>query len=115
MHVVQNYWRAQRVNPQGSKAPGWFIEGLADYVHWFLYEPESRGALLSAKRLKASKHDASYRVSANFIDWVTRTHGPDVIQALNSAARKGKYSDRLWETHAGKPVAALADDWRKDE
>lgn len=115
VHVVQDYWGARRTNLQAGPAPGWFIEGLADYIRWFLYEPESRGALLSPQRLASAKHDASYRISANFIDWVVRTHDKDIVRKLNAAAREGKYDDSLWEIHTRKRISDLADEWRNGE
>lgn len=115
VHVVQNYWQARAQNPRASQTPGWFVEGLPDYIRWFLYEPETRGALLSPQRLAQAKHDASYRVSANFIDWVSRTYDEDIARKLNASAREGKYSDALWKEHTGKTVDALADEWRSEK
>jgi hypothetical protein len=115
VHVVQNYWQARRTNPNANPTPGWFVEGLPDYIRWFLYEPEKRGAMLSPDRLAQAKHDASYRVSANFIDWVSRTYDREIAMKLNAAAREGKYEDALWEKYTNKSVDALADAWRKGE
>ena len=115
VHVVQDYWRSRRGNARGASVPGWFVEGLADYIRWFLYEPESRGAVLSAKQLAAAKHDASYRVSAHFIDWVVRTQDKDLVVKLNAAAREGKYDDNLWEIYTRKRLPVLAEEWRKGE
>lgn len=95
-----------------SGPPGWLTEGLADYVRWFLYEPETRGAILSPERLKSARHDASYRTSANFIDWVARTHDKEIARKLNAAAREGRYEESLWEEITGKSVRELADAWR---
>ena len=44
VHVVQEYGRARRENPEATRSPGWLVEGLADYIRWFLYEPQSHGA-----------------------------------------------------------------------
>ena len=115
VHVVENYWRARLVNRNAKPTPGWLTEGIADYVRWFLYEPEKRGALLSPKRLAAAKHDASYRVTANFIDWVARHHDQDIARKLNAAAREGRYQEALWEEYTGKSIAELADAWRAGE
>lgn len=115
VHVVQDYWRSRRTNPKAAPVPGWVVEGLADYIRWFLYEPESGGARLSAKQLAVAKHDASYRVTANFIDWVVRTHDKDIVSTLNAAARDGRYDDSLWEIQTRTRLADLADEWRKGE
>src|SRR5262249_9499034 len=44
VHVVQNYGRARRTNPNATRPPGWLVEGIPDYVRWFIYEPQSHGA-----------------------------------------------------------------------
>ena len=112
VHVVQNYWRARLVNRNAKPTPSWLTEGIADYVRWFLYEPESRGAQLSPERLAQAKHDASYRTTANFIDWVAREHDKDIARKLNAAAREGRYEPALWEELTGKSEGELADAWR---
>lgn len=112
VHVVQNYWLAPRLNPNPNRTPGWITEGLADYIRWFLYEPESKGAHYSPTQIKKMKHDASYRISANFIDWVSRTHKKDIAQLINDAARNGRYHESLWKTHTGKSLPELAAGWK---
>ncbi len=110
VHVVQDYQRAR-----GRRgAPGWIVEGIPDYIRWFLYEPESKGALLSNEALSRAKHDASYRTTANFIDWVIRHHdqGGDLLRRLNAAAREGKYSSQTWQELTGKSEQELADAWK---
>ncbi len=112
VHVVQNYWLAPRLNPNPKRTPSWITEGLADYIRWFLYEPESKGAAYSPAQIKKMKHDASYRISANFIDWVARTHKKDIARLINKAARNGLYEDGLWKKHTGKSLDELASGWK---
>lgn len=114
VHIVQAYSGRGR-RSQGYRAPpGWIVEGIPDYVRWFLYEPQTKGAMLSKKALANAKHDASYRTSANFIDWVIRNHSADgtLVQQLNTAARQGKYSSDLWQKLTGKSEEELAEAWR---
>ncbi len=114
VHIVQAYSGRGR-RSQGYRAPpGWIVEGIPDYVRWFLYEPQTKGAMLSKKALANAKHDASYRTSANFIDWVIRNHSSDgtLVQQLNAAARQGKYSSDLWQKLTGKSEEELAEAWR---
>ncbi len=103
VHVVQNYQTEPR-------PPLWISEGIADYVRWFLYEPEKRGAEIRDPAL--AKHDASYRISANFIDWVVRNKDRDLLRKLNTACRDGKYSDDLWKTWTGSTLAELSAAWK---
>ncbi|MCX6875990.1 MAG: glycoside hydrolase family 92 protein [Verrucomicrobia bacterium] len=110
-HVVQNYRQVLRANPQATLPPLWVTEGLADYIRWFLYEPQSKGAVI--RDASQAKHDASYRVSANFLDWVVTTQDKALPQQLNTAAREGRYGDALWKTWTGKTVSELAAEWKR--
>lgn len=77
VHIVQGYpGRGRRVRNVVAP-PGWIVEGIPDYIRWFLYEPHTKGAQLSPQALAGALHDASYRTSANFIDWVIRQHPLD--------------------------------------
>lgn len=114
VHVVQNYGRAGRTNPAPSPTPGWVVEGIADYVRWFLFEPQTGGAAINAHNFQKSRYDASYRVSANFLDWVTRTRDRDLIRKLNAAAREGRYSEALWKEWTGDALGTLGDAWRQE-
>ena len=111
VHVVQAYQRARFTNRRPRPTPSWVTEGVADYVRWFLYEPETRGAALTRRNIDRARHDASYRVSANFIDWVIGEHGDGLLQKLNTAAREGRYREELWQEWTGHPVAELERQW----
>ncbi len=111
-HVVQNYWIASRVK-DAKRAPGWVTEGISDYVRWFLYEPQSRGAEITARNVDQAKYDDSYRVSANFLDWVVRTKDKDLIQKLNASAREGRYTEAGWKEWTGSTLEELGAAWKK--
>ena len=113
VHVVQNYGRARRTNPNATRMPGWLVEGMADYIRWFLYEPETKGAEITERNLARAKYDASYRVTGNFLNWVTQQHDRDLVRKLNAAAREGRYTEQLWKDWTGKTVQELGEDWRK--
>lgn len=66
------------------------MKGIADYVRWFLYEPESRGAENGTRDIGGARYDASYRVSANFFNWVTMTYDDQVVAKLKAALREGR-------------------------
>src|SRR6185436_6232266 len=57
VHTVQQYGRARRTNPNATRTPGWITEGIPDYIRWFIYEPESRGAEITARNLSRAKYD----------------------------------------------------------
>ena len=103
-HVVQQY-------PGG--APGWFQEGFADYVRWYQFEPEKHGCAIRNWDDPKVKYDASYRVSANFLDWVARTHGLDVLKKVNAACRARRYRDALWQELTGATLVELGRLWKE--
>lgn len=57
-HVIQSY--------PNYKA-GWLVEGIADYVRFFQFEPETKIAPPDPKK---SKYTDSYRTTAAFLDYV---------------------------------------------
>lgn len=112
VHVVQQYGRARR-NPTAMRTPGWVTEGIADYIRWFKYEPESHGAEITSRNIARAKYDASYRVTGNFLNWMCEKFDPQFVVKLNAAARDGNYREELWVKAGGKPLAELGDDWKK--
>lgn len=107
VHVVQSYSR------RGEPVPDWLVEGIADYIRWFLYEPEKKGAEITPRNLATARFDASYRISGNFLDWVSRHYDQQLVPALNAAARQGKYSEQLWEERTGKTLPELGTAWKQ--
>ena len=95
-HVVQAY---------GSRrVPGWVTEGIADYVRWFDYEPESRRPRVNPRR---AKYTDSYQTTAAFFDWIVKSRDKTFITRLNTACRSGNYKVELFQEFAGKPVDGL--------
>jgi hypothetical protein len=110
VHVVQQY-------DYGSSAPGWLVEGMADYVRWFKYEPQSHGAdIVWMRHLRnfTPRYNASYRVSANFLNWVSEKYDQNLVTELNAAMRDGTYSRDTWKKLTGKTVQDLGAEWTKD-
>jgi hypothetical protein len=117
VHVIQQYGSARRNNPNATRTPGWVTEGIPDYIRWFKYEPQSHGADLTWVRARKNftpRYDGSYRVSANFLDWVTEKHDKEIVKKLNTAARQSKYNEELWKNATGKTVQELGEEWKKD-
>lgn len=111
VHVVQQY-RWGRRDPDGQRPPGWLTEGIPDYIRWFLYEPQSRGAEIGPDRVANARYDGSYRVSANFLNWAVAQHGDEIIPKINAALREGRYNDELWNELTGKSVDDLGIEWK---
>jgi hypothetical protein len=104
VHIVQQYRRGRG----GNRNPGWMVEGLADYIRWFLYEPEDKRPRPNPQR---AKYTDSYRTTAAFLAYVTQTHDKEIIKKFNTAMREGKYSEDLWKQYTGKTVDELWADY----
>lgn len=109
VHIVQAYHRAKG----GHRTPGWIVEGIPDYIRWFLYEPQSKGADITAGNLSNAKYDASYRITGNFLNWATQTYDRDLVRKLNAIARNGDYTEQFWKEQTGKSVQELSEEWKK--
>jgi len=112
VHVVQNYSIARRTNPNPTRTPGWLVEGIADYIRWFLYEPETHGAEITSRNISQARYNGNYRISANFLNWATETYDKDIVRKLNAAAREGNYNEDLWTKLTGHTVQELGDEWK---
>lgn len=113
VHVVQSYGGGRRGGRNASRIPGWLVEGIPDYIRWFLYEPQTKGAEITARNLSRARHDASYRISANFLHWVTTTYDANLVRTLNAAGRAGNYREELWKEATGKSLTELAEAWKR--
>jgi hypothetical protein len=107
---VQNYGSANR--SRASRPPGWLVEGIADYIRWFLYEPQAQGAEITRHNIARAQFDSSYRVTGNFLNWVTQNHEQEIVRKLNAAAREGKYDEKLWRDLTGKTLQELGAEWK---
>ncbi|MBS1706812.1 MAG: hypothetical protein JST40_13165 [Armatimonadetes bacterium] len=105
-HVIQSY-------PGSEKTPGWLVEGIADYVRWFRFEPEGPRPKIDYTK---SKYTDAYRTTAYFLAWVTSKYDRRIVPMLDGKMRKaedpipvfkelsGKTPDELWtEFIASKP------------
>jgi hypothetical protein len=109
-HVVQQYGRIPR---GGVRPPGWLVEGMCDYIRWYLYEPQSHGADLRPSAANTARYDGSYRITANFLNFVVTKYDKDLLREVNAAMRQGKYTPEFWKTRTGKSVEDLAAEWKK--
>ncbi len=100
-HVVQSY--GDRGNP-----PGWLTEGIADYVRWFTWEPQSKRPHADPA---TARYDGSHQTSAEFLFWAQGKYDRQLVRRLNAALRAGTYGDDLWKQLTGKTVEQLGDEW----
>lgn len=111
-HIVQSYGRGGR-GGGGKPTPGWITEGICDYIRWFLYEPQSKGAGLGPDRAEKVNYDGNYRISGNFLDWVATEKDKELLKKLNAVCREGKYDEGLWKEWTGKTLQELNTEWKE--
>jgi hypothetical protein len=99
--VVQHYYRSRR-------NPGWLVEGVADYVRFFKFEPGNLGKI-DAQR---AHYNGSYRVSAAFLAYLVEKYDQDLVRKLNTLMRAGEYRDEVFKELTGKNLDALDEEWR---
>lgn len=96
-HVLQNY-------PSRRGNPGWLVEGIADYVRYYVVEPDSPRRRFNPER---ESYERGYQPAAGMLHWLEQTAGPGVITQLNRALRDGRYSPRLFREIAGGDPGAV--------
>ena len=99
-HIVQSY--------RTRNNPGWLVEGVADYVRFFKYEPGRIGRI-NADR---AKYDGSCRVTAAFLAYVTDKYDKDLVKKLNKVMREGEYKEEIWKMLTKKTLQDLGDEWK---
>jgi hypothetical protein len=113
VHVVQQYGRAPRA-AGATRPPVWLTEGITDYIRFYLFEPEIKGAEITARGLARARYDGSYRVTGNFLHWLSEKHGQDLVPKLSAIIREGKYNDDTWKQLAGDSAPDLGAAWKKE-
>jgi hypothetical protein len=101
VHCVQNY--------KGRGNPGWLVEGIADYVRFWRYEPGKAGRLTPER----ARYDGSYRTTAAFLAFVTEKYDRQAVSKLNAICREGRYTPDVWRTLTGKTAEELNQEWRR--
>jgi hypothetical protein len=102
VHVVQSYRRG------GNRNPGWLVEGVADYIRFFKYEPGKIGRIIPDRW----KYDGAYRQTAHFLNYVAEKYDKDIVKKLNAAMRNGEYKPELWQLYTKKTVQELGEEWK---
>jgi hypothetical protein len=100
-HVVQRY--------RGRGNPGWLVEGVADYVRFFVFEPGKAGPV----NPKRAHYNGSYRTTASFLAFVAEKYDKGLVLKLNKLMREGKYKEDAFKELTGKTVQELDEEWLK--
>jgi len=101
VHIIQAY--------RGRGNPGWLVEGVADYIRFFQYEPGKIGRINAAR----AHYNGSYRVTAAFLAFITNKYDKNLVPKLNALMRDGKYKDEVFREFTGKTLKELDEEWRE--
>ncbi len=94
-HVVQGYPKYR---------PVWLVEGIADYIRYWRFEPSSRAREFNPK---TSSYRRGYQSAAALLAWLEESQHKGIIRDLNKAMRAGTCTERTIEALTGK----RADRW----
>lgn len=96
-HAIQDY-------PAPPRDAGWLVEGIADYIRYWHYEPE-----LERPRLDFSKAHFrdGYGTSAAFLAWIVARYDRRAVRKLDAALRAGEYQPQLFATITGVELDTL--------
>jgi hypothetical protein len=92
--------------------PVWLVEGIADYIRWWFYEPDGPRRYPNPNSSR-TRYDGSYTTSANFLHWVAGKYDKDIVKQMNAAMRERRYNAGLWKEYTGKTVQELGDEWKQ--
>lgn len=96
-HVIQAY-------PPSRNSPGWLVEGLADYIRFWKYEPEVPRPHIDRKR---SKYQDGYRTTGAFLAWIAMKYDKRIIRRLDQSLRDRNYSEAIFAEVTGRSLDAL--------
>lgn len=99
VHVVQSY---------PTYDPGWLVEGIADWVRWFYYEPIDKRP--HPDPAKATARDA-YRTTAAFLFWASGKYDADLVPKLSAAFQANTYKESMFKDMTGKTLDELNSEW----
>jgi len=102
-HVVQAYPEPK----PGYEKPGWLVEGIADYIRLFKFEPQAPRPVIDPDK---SNYRNGYKTAAEFLNWI-ETNYPNTVRILNKALRAGEYEESIIKNICGKDFDALWKDF----
>jgi DNA invertase Pin-like site-specific DNA recombinase len=59
-------------------------------------------------------YNDSYRITANFLNWVSEKYDKNIVSRMNAAMRENKYHEGLWKKYTGKAAPELGEEWKKE-
>ena len=98
-HLVQAY--------NNPNAPGWAVEGLADYARYSFGTLNPGGCWTMQHYQPGQNYTDAYGVTASFLLWLTQNVRPTIAPELDQALRGNQYDASFWTSRTGKTVDQL--------
>jgi hypothetical protein len=99
MHVVQVGYR---------DCPSWLVEGIADYVRYYWFDPPSRRPHSG----KGADCTNGYGTTAEFLDWTAHRYAPNLLRALDQGFRSGQSTEQIFSSATRKSLTQLNTEWK---
>ncbi|AMV25937.1 ECF RNA polymerase sigma factor SigE [Gemmata sp. SH-PL17] len=100
-YIVQAY--------HGRATPDWLVQGVADYIRFFKFEPGAIGPPDPG----TARYDGDSKETAAFLAYLVDSYDPTFVRRLNAALREGRYTDDLWVSLTGKSLRELGEEWHR--
>jgi len=100
VHVAQQYRGMRR----GQRPPGWLVEGIADQIRWYQFEPVEKRRKLNWDR---ANYDQAYFPAATFLDYIVNHIDANAITTINADCRAGRYNENYWQEKFGKTAEEI--------
>jgi hypothetical protein len=101
VHVIQHY--------RGRGNPGWLVEGIADYMRYFVVEPGAKNARFNPER---SSYKNGYQPAAAMLNYIEKQKGPGIVVKLNQIMREGKFKPDTFKEITGYEPDELWTDFK---
>jgi hypothetical protein len=99
VHVVQSY---------PTYDPVWLVEGIADYVRWFFYEPIASRPKPNPARATARD---SYQTTGAFLYWASTHYDLNLVPKLSAAFQANQYKESMFKDLTGHTLDELNTMW----
>jgi len=95
---AETYFASLNYRRQGN--PGWLVEGVADYVRFFRFEPENLGKI----NMDDAHYNSSYSRNGGVPGVRRENYDKALVLKLNKLMRDGWYTDEIFRDITGKTV-----------
>lgn len=102
-HIIQSY-------PDNKADVGWLVEGIADYVRWFRFEPDATRPRIDPAK---AKYTDAYRTTAAFLAWITGHVDHRIVPMLDAKLRRGEDPMPVFQSLTGRTADDLWQEFLK--